>query len=48
MPARGIEALEREHDSVTVSLVAMQFCVSLEAAGYRLDLYQKRRNELLV
>jgi len=48
MPARGIEALEHEHDSITVSLVAMQFCVSLEAAGYRLDLYQKRRSQLLV
>ena len=48
MPARGIEALEQDHHSITVSLVAMQFCVSLEAAGYRLDLYQKRTSQLLV
>src|SRR6266446_4760470 len=43
MPAKGIQALEVEHNSITVSLVAMQFQVSLEAAGYRLDLYQNRR-----
>jgi hypothetical protein len=47
MPAKGIQALEMEHNSLTVSLVAAQFRVSLEAAGYRLDLYQKRREELL-
>jgi hypothetical protein len=47
MPAKGIESLEQEHGSITVSLVAMQFCVSLEAAGYRLDLYEKRRSQLL-
>jgi predicted transcriptional regulator len=47
MPAKGIHALEVEHNSITVSLVASQFRVSLEAAGYRLDLYQRRRDELL-
>jgi predicted transcriptional regulator len=47
MPAKGMQALEEEHNSITVSLVAMQFRVSLEAAGYRLDLYQKRREQLL-
>jgi Zn-dependent peptidase ImmA (M78 family) len=47
MPAKGIQALEAEHNSITVSLLANQFRVSLEAAGYRLDLYQKRREQLL-
>jgi Zn-dependent peptidase ImmA (M78 family) len=47
MPAKGIQALEEEHNSITVSLVAAHFRVSLEAAGYRLDLYQNRRDELV-
>jgi hypothetical protein len=47
MPARGIAALEKRNRSVAVSMIVNQFKVSREAAGYRLDLFNKRRNELL-
>ncbi len=47
MPAEGIQALEQEHTLINASLIAMQFHVSEEAAGYRLDLYQNRRDQLL-
>jgi Zn-dependent peptidase ImmA (M78 family) len=47
MPARGIHLLEQAHKNLTPALVAARFRVSLEAAGYRTQLYQNRRNELL-
>ena len=47
MPAGGIAALERHHRVITVSLIADQFGVSMEAASYRLDLFNDRRTELL-
>jgi Zn-dependent peptidase ImmA (M78 family) len=47
MPARGIRAMESEFALVTASMIADQFSVSLEAAGYRVDLYQRRKSELL-
>jgi Zn-dependent peptidase ImmA (M78 family) len=47
MPARGIVALERQHRVITVSTLVEQFGVSREAAGYRLDLFEKRRDDLL-
>jgi len=47
MHARGLQALDQARGCLTVSLVVERFGVSSEAAGYRLDLYQKRRNELL-
>jgi Zn-dependent peptidase ImmA (M78 family) len=47
MPARGIYAIEQGFERLTPSLVAVRFGVSTEAAGYRLELYQRRRNELL-
>lgn len=47
MPARGIQVLEQRTE-VTASLIAERFSVSKEAAGYRLDLYRHRRNELLI
>ena len=47
MPARGIAALEKSHRAVTVSTLMNQFGVSREAAGYRLDLFNRRRSELL-
>lgn len=47
MPALGIQALEESHHSINTPLIAMQFQVSLEAARYRLDLYQDRRDQLL-
>lgn len=46
MPAEGIRALEQTNP-LTVSRIAMQFRVSLEAASYRLQLYENRRDELL-
>jgi Zn-dependent peptidase ImmA (M78 family) len=47
MPSKGIRALEEEHNFITALLVSRQFRVSLEAAGYRLDQYQKRREDLV-
>jgi Zn-dependent peptidase ImmA (M78 family) len=47
MPACGIRALEEENSCLTAPLITAIFAVSQEAAGYRLDLYNKRRNELL-
>jgi hypothetical protein len=47
MPARGIAALEKTFRGVTISMIATQFGVSQEAAGYRLDLFNDRRRELL-
>jgi len=47
MPARGIQAIEHEHQAINTPLIAMRFGVSLEAARYRLDLYQDRREQLL-
>lgn len=48
MPAHGISALERPQNRITACHVAEHFGVSEEAAGYRLELYQKRRSELLI
>ena len=47
MPAKGLDALERKHHCLNVALIARQFRVSLEAAGYRLSLFEDRRSELL-
>jgi Zn-dependent peptidase ImmA (M78 family) len=47
MPAQGIRELEQEQQSINTPMIATQFRVSLEAARYRLDLYQERREELL-
>lgn len=47
MPARGIAALEQTYGRLTDSLIADQFGVSLEAAGYRLDLYNSKKEDLL-
>jgi Zn-dependent peptidase ImmA (M78 family) len=46
MPAAGIRLLEEDYP-LTAFRIAMQFRVSLEAAGYRLALYENRRTELL-
>jgi hypothetical protein len=48
MPARGLAALQQCHGALTSSLIADKFCVSREAAGYRLDLFETRRNDLLI
>jgi len=47
MPAEGIQALEKKYVSIEAPLIAMQFRVSCEAAGYRLGLYRNRREQLL-
>ena len=47
MPAAGLQSLEKKHDELDASIVADQFGVSNEAAGYRLELYRNRRDELL-
>jgi hypothetical protein len=47
MPAKGIQTLERKHDGITAGLIAGQFGVSQEAAGYRLELYRARRHQLI-
>ncbi len=47
MPAEGIQVLEEKFRTINPSLVAMQFSVSMEAARYRVELYRKRRDELL-
>jgi Zn-dependent peptidase ImmA (M78 family) len=47
MPAQGIAALEEKLGNISATLIASRFRVSYEAAGYRLDLFNKRRGELL-
>jgi Zn-dependent peptidase ImmA (M78 family) len=47
MPARGIAGLEQDYRVVTLSLMMDQFGVSRQAASYRLDLFETRRDELL-
>ena len=47
MPAAGLLALEREVRSLTATKVSELFGVSKQAAGYRIDLYSKRRAELV-
>jgi len=46
MPAKGIQLFERKNGGITAGLIAAQFRVSQEAAGYRLELYQTRRHQL--
>lgn len=48
MPAGGMAALERDCGQITAEMIANQFGVSQEAAGYRLHLYASRKNELLI
>jgi hypothetical protein len=47
MPARGMQILEHEAGQLTVPMIVQHFSVSREAAGYRLELYSKRKLELL-
>jgi Zn-dependent peptidase ImmA (M78 family) len=47
MPAHGIASLERKRGYLDISLIVDQFGVSFEAAGYRLDAFAARRDELL-
>lgn len=47
MPAGGIAAVEHVNRTLSVSLLVNQFGVSREAAGYRLELYKRKRTDLL-
>jgi len=47
MPAEGIQSLEEKYRTISPALLVMQFRVSIEAAGYRVELYRERKDELL-
>ena len=47
MPARGLLALERKYNELSPTTIAEHFCVSAQAARYRLDLYNARKRQLL-
>ena len=47
MPARGLLALEQKCGELCPTEIAEHFRVSVEAASYRLDLYNNRKRELL-
>ncbi len=47
MPARGLLALEQQHDELSPVIVAEHFSVSHQAAGYRIELYNDRKEQLL-
>lgn len=47
MPARGIALLEQQQGFLDTPLLVDRFGVSKEAAGYRLDCFLRRKEELL-
>ena len=47
MPAQGLQILEQQHGELSEDIVTEHFHVSSEAAGYRLELYNDRKKELL-
>ena len=47
MPARGLAELEKRYGRLSIDLIQDNFKVSREAAGYRLQLFTQRRNDLL-
>ena len=47
MPARGLEILEQEYGELSPAIIVEHFHISDEAAGYRLELYNDRKKELL-
>ena len=47
MPARGLLALEQKYDKLSSSIIAEHFRVSAQAASYRLNLYNARKQQLL-
>ena len=47
MPAGGLQILEQEHGELSPDIIVEHFHVSVEAAGYRLELYNDRKKELL-
>ena len=47
MPARGLLALEQKHGELCPTGIAEHFRVSVEAANYRIELYKKRKGQLV-
>ena len=47
MPAQGLLILEQEHGELSPDIIVEHFHISAEAAGYRLELYNDRKKELL-
>lgn len=47
MPAQGLLILEQEHGGLSPEIIAKHFHVSSEAASYRLELYEDRKDQLL-
>ena len=47
MPARGLLALEQKHGELCPTGIAEHFRVSAEAANYRIELYKKRKGQLV-
>ena len=47
MPTRGLLALEQNHSGLCPTDIAEHFRVSAEAASYRLELYNKRKRQLV-
>ena len=47
MPARGLLALEQKYSGLRPTDIAQHFRVSVEAASYRLELYSKRKRQLV-
>ena len=47
MPARGLLILEQEYGELSPAIVVEHFHVSAEAARYRLELYNTRKEQLL-
>ena len=48
MPARGLLILEQNHGELSPAIIADHFHVSAQAAGYRLELYNDRKEKLLL
>ena len=47
MPAQGLLTLEQEHGELSPAMITEHFRVSAEAAGYRVELYNHRKKQLL-
>ena len=47
MPARGLLALEQKYNGLCPTDIAEHFRVSVQAASYRLELYNSRKEQLL-
>ena len=47
IPARGLLILERKRGELSPDIITEHFHVSAEAAGYRLELYNDRKEQLL-